>query len=76
MSDEDKGLLEDAFAAGVVAVKYAFAEGWEDAHLLARAGTPAATFDPTNVEENKWWVKQLAGFAESLAALPIVQSTS
>ena len=37
MSDEDKGLLEDAFAAGVVAVKYAFAEGWEDAHLLARA---------------------------------------
>src|SRR5207249_11199953 len=51
MSDEDKGLLEDAFAAGVVAGKYAFSEGWERAHLLARADAPKATFDPTNVEE-------------------------
>jgi hypothetical protein len=76
MSDEDKELLEDAFAAGVVAAKYAFAEKWGDAHLLARASTPKATFDPTNVEEKKWWTKQLASFAERLAALPIVECTS
>lgn len=57
MSDEDKTLLEDAFAAGVIAAKHAFDEGWKDAHLLARASTPDATFDPTNAEEKKWWTK-------------------
>jgi hypothetical protein len=76
MSDEDKGLLEDAIAAGVVAAKYAFSEGWEGAYHLARASTPKTTFDPTNVEEKKWWTKQLAGFAERLAALPIVACAS
>jgi hypothetical protein len=76
MSDEDMELLEDAFAAGVVAAKYAFSRRWEGAHLLARASTPKATFDPTNAEEKKWWTKQLAGFAEALAALPIVECTS
>ena len=50
MSDEDKALLEDAFAAGVIAVKYAFSEGWNDAHLLARASMPTTAFDPTNAE--------------------------
>ena len=68
MSDEDKELLEDAFAAGVVAAKYAFSKGWEGAHLLARASTPTAVFDPTNVEEKKWWTKQLAGFARRLVS--------
>jgi hypothetical protein len=76
MSDDDKALLEDAFAAGVIAVRYAFSEGWERAHLLARARTPQATFDPTNAEERKWWTKQLADFAQQLAALPIVDCTS
>jgi hypothetical protein len=76
MSDADKKLLEDAFAAGVVAAKHAFSEGWKDAHLLARASTPEATFDPTNAEEKKWWTKQLAAFAEALAGLPIVDCTS
>jgi hypothetical protein len=75
MSEEDKKLLEDAFAAGVVAAKYAFSKGWEDAHHLARASTPKTTFDLTNVEEKKWWTKQLAGFAERLA-LPIVSCAS
>jgi hypothetical protein len=60
----------------VVAAKYAFSERWEDAHLLARASAPKATFDPTNAEEKKWWTKQLAGFAQALAALPIIDGTS
>src|SRR5262249_33131801 len=76
MSDEDKELLESAFAAGAVAAKYAFGEGWADAHLLARASPPKATFDPTNAEEKKWWNEQLAGLARKLAALPIVECTS
>jgi hypothetical protein len=76
MSDEDKELLEQGFAAGVVAVKYAFSEGWEDAHLLACASTPKATFDPTNTEEKTWWTNQLANFAQAIAALPIVDCTS
>ena len=76
MSDEDKELLQDAFAAGVVAAKHAFREGWKDAHLLARASAPKTTFDPTNTEEKKWWTRQLAGFAQALAALPIVDCTS
>lgn len=76
MSDEDKALLEDAFAAGVIAVKHAFGEGWIDAHLLALASTPTTAFDPTNAEEKAWWAKQLAAFAQALAALPIVDCTS
>jgi hypothetical protein len=72
MSDEDKELLEDAFAAGVVAAKYAFSKNWKGAHLLARASAPQTTFDPTNAEEKKWWTTQLAGFAQRVAELPIV----
>ena len=75
MSDDDKALLESAFAAGIVAVKYAFSKGWEDAHLLARSSTPKAAFDPANAEEKKWWTKQLAGFAQQLAELSIVDCT-
>jgi hypothetical protein len=35
MNDDDKGLLETAFEAAVLAVKYAFRERWQNAHLLA-----------------------------------------
>ena len=76
MSDEDMKLLGNAFAAGVVAAKYAFREGWENAHLLAWASAPNATFDPTNAEEMKWWTRQLANFAQALATLPIIDCTS
>jgi hypothetical protein len=75
MSHDDKALLEGAFAAGVIAVKHAFSEAWTDAHLLARASAPATAFDPTNPDEKTWWTKQLAGFAQALAALPIVDCT-
>lgn len=76
MSDEDKALLEDAFGAGVVAAKYAFREGWDDAHLLAEASTLKTSFDPTNSDEKAWWTKQLASFAQQLAELPIVACAS
>jgi hypothetical protein len=76
MGNDDRGLLEAAFDAAVVAVKYAFKERWQDAHLLAWADKPNGTFDPTNANEKEWWVKQLASFAECLAGLPIVESIS
>ena len=76
MTDEDKRLLEDAFDAAVVAVKYAFDQKWEDAHLLARACKPATTFDQTDAEEGQWWTEKLASFAERLARLSIVDCMS
>ena len=76
MGDADKELLEDAFAAAIVAVKYAFANKWEDAHLLAHASEPATAFDTTNSAERDWWCGQLASFAERAAGLPIIECTS
>ena len=76
MGDEDKEQLEDAFAAAIVAIKYAFANKWEDAHLLAQASKPTTAFDTTNSAERDWWCGQLASFAERVAALPIVECTS
>jgi hypothetical protein len=76
MSNEDKDLLEDAFAAGRVGAKHALSEGWKDAYLLVRASKPKTAFDPTNEKEKTWWTKQLASFAQNLAALPIVDCTS
>lgn len=76
MSDKDKELLKDAFAAAVVAVKYAFEQKWEGSHLLARACRPTTTFDPADAEEKQWWTDQLAAFAERLARLHIVECTS
>ena len=76
MGDEDKELLEDAFAAAIVAVKYAFANKWEDAHFLAHASEPTTAFDTTNSAERDWWYGQLASFAERAAGLPIVECPS
>ena len=76
MGDEDKRLLEAAFAAAVVAVKYAFDNKWEDAHLLAQAHEPTRGFDTADVEEKDWWHGQLASFARRVAELPIVECSS
>jgi hypothetical protein len=76
MTDEDKELLEHAFAAALVGAKHALSRGWRDAHLLVRASTPNTTFDPTNEKEKAWWTKQLTNFAQDLAALPIVDCTA
>ena len=76
MGDEDKRLLEDAFAAAVVAVKYAFANNWEDAHLLVQTHEPTTAFDTTNAAERDWWYGQLASFAQRAAELPIVECSS
>ena len=74
--NEDKSLVEDALAAAVLAVKYAFANKWEDAHLLAQACAPTTGFDSANVAEREWWHGQLASFATRVAALPIVECSS
>jgi hypothetical protein len=76
MTGGDKALLADALSAAAAAVKYAFQEGWKHAHLLAHAAAPPSTFDTTNAEEKDWWFEQLAGFAERLARLPIVEGVS
>ena len=73
MNTNDKGLLEQAFAAGIVAVQYAIAQKWQGAHWLARAACPSSGFDTTNVEETEWWTGQLSEFACRLAATPIVE---
>ena len=69
-------LLEEAFAAAVVAVKYAFANGWEDAHILAQACAPTRGFDTENAAETEWWHGQLASFATRVAEMPIVECSS
>ena len=76
MTDNDKELVEDAFAAAVLAVKFAFANKWGDAHLLVRVREPSTAFEPTNTEEKDWWSRQLASFAERVAKLPIVECSS
>lgn len=76
MGDDDRGLLEIAFDAAVVAVKHAAGEKWLDAHLLAWAEKPVGTFDPTDAVEKDWWIEQLSKFASSIAELPIVESSS
>ena len=73
---EDKRLLEEAFAAALVAVKYACANKWADAHLLAQAHDPPTAFDTTNAAERDWWRDQLASFAQRVAKLPIVECSS
>ena len=76
MGDEDKSLLEEALAAAVVAVQYAFANKWEGAHLLAQAQAPVRGFDTANIAERNWWHGQLASFARRVAELPIVDCSS
>ena len=76
MGEEDRNLLEEAFAAAVVAVKYAFAHDWKDAHLLAQAYKPTRGFNTTDVAERDWWHGQLASFAKRVAELPIVECSS
>ena len=76
MGGEDKRLVEDAFAAAVAAVKYAFASKWEDAHILAQAHDPTTAFDITNAAEKDWWREQLASFAERVAKMAIVECSS
>ena len=76
LGDGDKALLEEAFAAAVLAVKYTFANKWVDAHLLAQACAPARGFDTANVAERNWWREQLASFAQRVAELSIVECSS
>lgn len=73
MTNQDKELVSDAFDAAVTAVKYAFANKWEDAHLLVQVFEPTNAFDVSDVEEKTWWSGQLKSFAERVAALPIVE---
>ena len=76
LREGDKALVEDAFAAAVLAVKYAFASKWEDAHLLAQTSAPARGFDTGNDHERDWWHTQLASFTRRIAELPIVECSS
>ena len=76
MTDKDKELVEDAFAAAVLAVKFAFANRWGDAHLLVQVREPSTAFDPTDIEDKDWWSGQLASFAKRVAKLPIVECSS
>ena len=76
LGDGDRSLVEEAFAAAVEAVKYAFANNWENAHLLAQADAPTRGFDTADVEERDWWRGQLASFARRVAELPIVDCSS
>jgi hypothetical protein len=72
MTDGDKALLEDAFAAAVRATEYAIGEKWIHAHLLARASAPAEIFEPANTGERQWWTDTLTNFAKRLATLSII----
>jgi hypothetical protein len=73
MSEDDKALLVDSFAAAVLAVQHGLSQGWENVHVLCRASRTLAGFDPTDLAERDWWNAQLASFAEQIAKLPVVQ---
>ena len=76
LNEQDKELVADAFAATVLAVKYAFVNKWEDAHLLVQVREPATAFSSMDSEEKEWWSKQLASFVKRVAELPIVECSS
>ena len=76
MSDKDKELVAEAFGAAVVAVKFAFDNKWEDAHLLAKVCKPSGSFDAADTKEKEWWAEQLKSFAQKVAELPIVAGTA
>jgi hypothetical protein len=76
MNDGDKTLLKDALDAAVTAVKYAFSEKWNSAHMLACASSSNGSFDQTNMDEKGWWTARLANFATEVAKLPIVECVS
>lgn len=73
MSELDKPLLQEALAAGVVAVRYATEQGWNGAHWLAETRLPVGGFRRENAAETEWWAGQLGTFAERLAVLPLVK---
>ena len=74
--EENKKLINEAFASAVMAVEYAFAYKWTDAHLLAKAHTLATGFDARYETEKDWWHEQVKSFAEQVAKLPIVECSS
>ena len=76
MNEKSKELIREAFNAAVMAVKFAFAKKWEDAHLLAKVCMPSGSFDTGDPEEKKWWAEQLESFAQRVAELPIVAGTA
>ena len=76
MSPNDRTLLEQGLSAAVLAVRYAIRKKWKDAHWLACASPPTSGFDSTNAEEKAWWTERLAGFAQRLACIPIVECGS
>ena len=76
MDNHDKSLLDDAFAAGVVAVRYAVEQKWRNAHWLAYATRPERGFAAENAEETAWWVEALGTFVQGLASAPIVECES
>ena len=76
MNEKSKELIREAFNAAVMAVKFAFAQKWEDAHLLAKVCMPSGSFDTGDPEEKKWWAEQLESFAQRVAELPIVAGTA
>ena len=73
MTANDKDLLEKAFSAGLVAVRYAVEQKWRSAHWLAHAASPDRGFDGANAEETEWWKGTLREFAQRLAGTPIVE---
>jgi len=76
MTDPDKQMLEEAFAAAAVGTKHAIDQRWANAHWLARADKVVTVFDPSNTEERDWWNGQLAEFAEQVAKLSVIECTS
>jgi len=76
MEDGDKEILVQAFGAAVIGTKYAIEQRWQNAHWLASASSSTTSFDSTNQEEKDWWNHQLTVFAQQLARLPIVETSS
>ena len=76
MDEPDRALIDEAFAAGVVAIRYAVAQQWRNAHWLAYATRAERGFAAENAEETAWWGEALGRFVQGVASSPIVQCES
>jgi hypothetical protein len=76
MNESDKQVMSQGLGAAVIAVGYALDQGWRNAHLLARADSPASGFNPADLDETTWWRNELRAFVEKLGELPIVETST
>ncbi len=79
MKDGDKEQIAEAIGLLPMLVQLALKESWGGGHKLARMGMPDTAFGEKLDEQQElreWWRGTLAGTAQAMAAIPIVQTSA